>query len=181
MPADGLAPAPGDAWSRRLYDGGPPPTTTRHSQYNNNLGGEPRGPREQVVTAQSVEKSQLLGRQKSPENAQDAREVSVLETWYMEIVSSILALSCIAAIVIILSLYQGKPLPAWPKLISVNALIAVFTAIFKASLIMPVAEGCCLFHIDPTIPDFEFVLTIIFVCRNRTAKVDLVRPPSEAV
>ncbi|KAK1955987.1 hypothetical protein LY78DRAFT_544774, partial [Colletotrichum sublineola] len=55
--------------------------------------------------------------------------------------SSILALGCIIAMVVVLSIYQGKPLPKWPKLISINSLIAIFTAMFKASLILPVAEG----------------------------------------
>ncbi|KAF6827084.1 hypothetical protein CMUS01_09144 [Colletotrichum musicola] len=55
--------------------------------------------------------------------------------------SNLLALGCIAAIAIILSLHDEKPLPDWPALISVNSLAAVVTAVFKASLIMPVAEG----------------------------------------
>ncbi|KAF6816732.1 hypothetical protein CPLU01_13787 [Colletotrichum plurivorum] len=63
------------------------------------------------------------------------------QTWWLEILSSLLALGSIIAIVIILSLHEGKPLPRWPALISVNSLVAVFTAIFKASVVMPVAEG----------------------------------------
>ncbi|KAF6827133.1 hypothetical protein CMUS01_09138 [Colletotrichum musicola] len=154
MPADGgrpLAPAPGNAWGQRPYDGGPQPATTPHSHYENTLGGGSKHPRGQVNTEKpdyEPEKSQLLGqaaahdRQEPRGNApEDTGGVSVLETWSIEIASSILALGCIAAVVILLSLHQGKPLPAWPKLISVNTLIAVFTAIFKASLIMPVAEG----------------------------------------
>ncbi|KXH38468.1 hypothetical protein CSIM01_05593 [Colletotrichum simmondsii] len=41
----------------------------------------------------------------------------------------------------ILAFHDGKPLPHWPDLISINTMAAVFTAIFKASLMMPVAEG----------------------------------------
>ncbi|CAI0643376.1 unnamed protein product [Colletotrichum noveboracense] len=48
---------------------------------------------------------------------------------------------CLLAIAIILSIHQGQPLPNWPDLISINSLVAIFTAIFKASLIMPVAAG----------------------------------------
>ncbi|KAF3799379.1 hypothetical protein GCG54_00001421, partial [Colletotrichum gloeosporioides] len=55
--------------------------------------------------------------------------------------SSLLALSCLLVIVIILSIYQGQPLPKWPKYLPINSLMAIFTAVFKASLIMPVAEG----------------------------------------
>ncbi|KAH0439956.1 hypothetical protein CcaCcLH18_02673 [Colletotrichum camelliae] len=71
----------------------------------------------------------------------DKSPESVWTVWWMEIFSSFLALGCIIAMVVILSIYQGQPLPRWPKLISINSLIAVFTAIFKASLILPVAEG----------------------------------------
>ncbi|ROV92902.1 hypothetical protein VSDG_06365 [Cytospora chrysosperma] len=41
----------------------------------------------------------------------------------------------------ILFKYQGLPSPTWPQEISLNALISVFTAFFKMSLIMPIAEG----------------------------------------
>ncbi|KAK2041977.1 hypothetical protein LZ31DRAFT_442935, partial [Colletotrichum somersetense] len=71
----------------------------------------------------------------------DAAPESAWEVWWMEIFSSILALGCIIALVVVLSIYQGQPLSRWPKLISVNSLIAISTAIFKASLILPVAEG----------------------------------------
>lgn len=59
----------------------------------------------------------------------------------MEILSSFLALGCLIAIIIILVFHEGKSLPHWPNMISINTLVAVFTAIFKTSLVMPVAEG----------------------------------------
>ncbi|KAK1672153.1 hypothetical protein BDP55DRAFT_771132 [Colletotrichum godetiae] len=65
----------------------------------------------------------------------------IWSVWWVEMFSSVLALECISAIMIILSIYRGQPLPHWPKLISINSLIAVFTAVFKAALILPVAEG----------------------------------------
>lgn len=65
----------------------------------------------------------------------------IWSVWWVEMFSSVLALECISAIVIILSVYRGQPLPNWPKLISISSLIAVFTAVFKAALILPVAEG----------------------------------------
>ncbi|KAF6829451.1 hypothetical protein CMUS01_08161 [Colletotrichum musicola] len=55
------------------------------------------------------------------DDAHDAKpESSILAVWWMR---------------------YGRPLPAWPSLISINSLIAIFTALFKASLIFPVAEG----------------------------------------
>ncbi|OBR10854.1 Carboxylic ester hydrolase [Colletotrichum higginsianum IMI 349063] len=71
----------------------------------------------------------------------DKANETIWDAWWLETLSSLLALGCIIAIVVILSLHQGKPLPDWPALISVNSLTAIFTAVFKASLILPIAEG----------------------------------------
>ncbi|KAJ9611536.1 hypothetical protein H2200_004720 [Cladophialophora chaetospira] len=53
----------------------------------------------------------------------------------------VLALAALAAIVITLALHEGKTLPKWPSMISINSLIAVFTAILKAAMLLPIAEG----------------------------------------
>lgn len=61
--------------------------------------------------------------------------------WMWEIWSCVTAPACLAAIVGILRGYQGLPLPRWPMHITINALVSVFTAIFKIALTMPIAEG----------------------------------------
>lgn len=61
--------------------------------------------------------------------------------WMAEIWSCVIASACLAAIIGVLSAYQGHPLPQWPLHITINALIAVFTAIFKTALMVPIAEG----------------------------------------
>ena len=61
--------------------------------------------------------------------------------WLIEILSLVVASLAFAAIVITLAVHQNRPLPQWPHLISINSLISVFTAILKAALILPVAEG----------------------------------------
>lgn len=61
--------------------------------------------------------------------------------WMTEIWSCVLAASCLAAIIGILSAHEGLPLPQWPWHITINALVSVFTAIFKMALMTPVAEG----------------------------------------
>lgn len=66
---------------------------------------------------------------------------SIWQIWKFEILSNFVALGCIVAIISILAIHQGQPLPDWPDLISINSLIAILTAVFKASLILPVAEG----------------------------------------
>lgn len=71
-----------------------------------------------------------------------ARVCSRLFTiWTVEILSCLIASVCLAAILGILITHQGLPLPQWPLNITINALIAIFTAIFKMALMVPVAEG----------------------------------------
>lgn len=92
-------------------------------------------PLKEAVTAQHETASD---RSREETNSSDE---TLWKTWWLELLSNLLALGCIAAIAMILSLHDEKPLPDWPALISVNSLAAIFTAVFKASLIMPVAEG----------------------------------------
>ena len=63
--------------------------------------------------------------------------------WSVEIASCFLACLALFAIVITVAIHEDKPLPQWPPLISVNSLIAIFTALLKAAILMPVAEGLC--------------------------------------
>lgn len=60
--------------------------------------------------------------------------------WLWEISSIAAAAIALGAIVITLVLHGDHPIPKWPSAITINALIAVFTAIFKACIIMPIAE-----------------------------------------
>ncbi|KAK1446639.1 hypothetical protein CCUS01_12272 [Colletotrichum cuscutae] len=80
------------------------------------------------------------GTNESSQQATDTSE-TIWQIWRLEILSSLLALGCVLAIIIILALHQSKPLPKWPGVMSVNTLVATFTAVYKASLIIPVAEG----------------------------------------
>ncbi|MCJ1470976.1 hypothetical protein MMC07_009624 [Pseudocyphellaria aurata] len=61
--------------------------------------------------------------------------------WAMEILSLVIAILSLAAIYITLAIHSNRPLPQWPKAISINSLISIFTVVLKATLLMPVAEG----------------------------------------
>ena len=61
--------------------------------------------------------------------------------WAWEILSCCLSAGSLIAIIATLSVHDGRPLPQWPHLITINSLIATFTTIFKASMMMPIAEG----------------------------------------
>ena len=78
------------------------------------------------------------------------------DVWAWEILSCVLATTCLIAIVATLAVHQDHPLPQWPNYISINSLIAIMTAIMKASLMVPIAEGtfsiyfcdACLWFLD---------------------------------
>ncbi|KAK1546405.1 hypothetical protein CPAR01_00372 [Colletotrichum paranaense] len=88
---------------------------------------------------QRLEKNEQ-GTNESSQQATDTNE-TIWQIWRLEILSSLLALGCVLAIIIILALHQSKPLPKWLGVMSVNTLVATFTEVYKASLIIPVAEG----------------------------------------
>ena len=70
-----------------------------------------------------------------------AKRPSLAKSWAWEVSSFMLALVALVAIIVTLKTQDRKPLPKWPSLITINSLVSVFTAILKASMIMPIAEG----------------------------------------
>lgn len=69
------------------------------------------------------------------------KDKHVHRLWIWELLSITVAVLALVAIVITLALHKDRPLPKWPSAITINALVAVFTAVFKACLMMPIAEG----------------------------------------
>ena len=61
--------------------------------------------------------------------------------WASEIASVVLAFAMLAAIVVLLTIRQDKPLPDWPSLLGINSLVAIFSSVFKVALLYPVVEG----------------------------------------
>lgn len=51
------------------------------------------------------------------------------------------SLICLVAIILILRLHDGRPLPEWPFSITINALVSVFATLMGATMLMPIAEG----------------------------------------
>ena len=61
--------------------------------------------------------------------------------WAPELASVMLALAMLAAIVILLTTRQDKPLPSWPSVLGINSLVAIFSSVFKVALLYPITEG----------------------------------------
>jgi hypothetical protein len=75
------------------------------------------------------------------ENYDRAPLRSALRSWTWDVIALVIVTIALAATIPTLSIRQDRPLPAWLLLISVNALIAIFTAILEAALLVPVASG----------------------------------------
>jgi hypothetical protein len=61
--------------------------------------------------------------------------------WVQEVASCLFAMLALAAIIITLAIHSGRPIPEWPRLISINSLIAIFSALFRAGIVFPISEG----------------------------------------
>ena len=111
-------------------------------------------------------------RQPHPRNLFGGLRKSMSYPWLLEILSSCLAVVALMAIIVTLAVHNKRPLPQWPHAISINALIAVFTAIFKGCLLMPVAEGRCIFNIACDTNAYDLSISY------KSAKVAVVPPIS---
>lgn len=63
-----------------------------------------------------------------------------LQTWMVETLACLVAVLALTAIFLTFILHNGRPLPDWPFSISINALISIFSVIFKAALMVPIVE-----------------------------------------
>ena len=114
----------------------------------------------------------IQSRQRHPRNIFGGLRKSTSYPWLLEILSSCLAVVALMAIIVTLAVHSEKPLPQWPHAISINALIAVFTAIFKGCLLMPVAEGRCLLNVACDSNAYDLSISY------KSAKVAVVPPTS---
>ncbi|KAF2218374.1 hypothetical protein BDZ85DRAFT_183658, partial [Elsinoe ampelina] len=61
--------------------------------------------------------------------------------WFYELAACVINVLALAAIVILLSVYDGKPTPEWPKVITINSASAVLATLMKGSMIFAVSEA----------------------------------------
>lgn len=114
----------------------PPGSTTYHGE----IPGGP-GEADRAHTTPDSQYEQQYGTHHQSIRSRKQRENCIQLPWLWESLSIAVATLAITAIVITLILRRDRPLPDWPSAITINALIAVFTAIFKACLLMPITEG----------------------------------------
>ncbi|TLD24966.1 hypothetical protein PspLS_05593 [Pyricularia sp. CBS 133598] len=75
------------------------------------------------------------------QDSRASRDRKWLANWWQEIMSSIISVICLGAIIIVLKKFENLSITKWALPISINSMIAIFTAIMKACLIFPVAES----------------------------------------
>ena len=61
--------------------------------------------------------------------------------WLWELLSWLTSAASITALVVVLSIHNGRPLPQWPLGITLNTFISLIATLAKASAIVPVAES----------------------------------------
>ncbi|KAK4452756.1 hypothetical protein QBC34DRAFT_455785 [Podospora aff. communis PSN243] len=64
-----------------------------------------------------------------------------LSVWKWDLAALLLALGILVAIRILLSYYDGKQVPQWPLGINLNSLVAILTTLFRALVLVFVAEA----------------------------------------
>jgi len=89
----------------------------------------------------------LLSPRKKPvgyennENLAERTNLASLKYWSREIAAVLFSLAILVAIFVILSLYNNKEQPNWPSAITLNALVAVLSTLFRSSMTTAVEEG----------------------------------------
>ncbi|KAK8204594.1 hypothetical protein M8818_005032 [Zalaria obscura] len=127
-----------------------------------------------------------LSRSESEEDANDAmprpaseevakQKPSFLRTWWSELACCIILVGALLAIVATMYPFQGQTLPSWPYNISINALLSIYTLIFKAALAYVLSQG--LTH-DLRHPYAE-LMTALGLGRLKWASVKRARPLSD--
>lgn len=61
--------------------------------------------------------------------------------WQFELGSVLLSIATFIALILFLRVYQGRSLSEWTLPLSLNAIIAILSTVFKSSVVMPVGEG----------------------------------------
>ncbi|CAI7572678.1 unnamed protein product [Penicillium glandicola] len=62
-------------------------------------------------------------------------------SWTLELLSSLTSIVFLAAILVVLYMYNGKPMPDWSYGITLNSLVSVLSTVMKATMVLIVTES----------------------------------------
>ncbi|KZM24318.1 uncharacterized protein EKO05_0005633 [Ascochyta rabiei] len=63
------------------------------------------------------------------------------KSWTAEMCSFVFAMSSLAGLVVILSVHEGRPIPEWPHLITINSVVSLFALCMRVGVGVVLAEG----------------------------------------
>jgi hypothetical protein len=63
------------------------------------------------------------------------------KSWTAETSSFIFSVLVLAGLVVTLFVHQGKPLPKWPQLITINSVLSLFSLLMRTGVSVVLAEG----------------------------------------
>ncbi|KAF5515254.1 hypothetical protein CGCS363_v001682 [Colletotrichum siamense] len=77
----------------------------------------------------------------SVERRTSKRSLSIMKSWWQEILWCAISLAAFVALVLVLKEFNQKPLPRWPSGITLNTIIAALSTIARTAFLIPVLEG----------------------------------------
>lgn len=77
----------------------------------------------------------------APELGQPRQKKTMLQLWWSELSCTIISAASFVAMLVVLHAYADQPMSHWKFTISLNSVIAILAAVFKASLAVPLSEG----------------------------------------
>lgn len=63
------------------------------------------------------------------------------QQWFYELMACAIAAIALAGIVVLLYMYDGKPTPNWPKMITINSAISILTNLLKGAIMFTISSG----------------------------------------
>jgi Protein of unknown function (DUF3176) len=105
------------------------------------------GPNEQSQTAEPAAREgqkplvNTEERQREGKMSKPKKPVGYIRAWMWEVMSVVLAIVALIASIVVLGVYNGKTLPEWPRGITLNTVISIFSTALKALILVAVAEG----------------------------------------
>ncbi|KAL1865314.1 hypothetical protein Daus18300_007204 [Diaporthe australafricana] len=76
-----------------------------------------------------------------PELRQSRQNKTILQLWWSELTCTIISAASFVAMIVVLHAYVDQPMSHWKLAISLNSVIAILAAVFKAALVFPLTEG----------------------------------------